>query len=283
MERYFEAKHAGVIIVRPDRFEFTEPEGYPALYCAEIDYGDGRRQIGDFILVRDRNEYEELFERMERLYREISEREETGKSLSEVIGRLDDLKTDLELTIAAKEYTTIVDDEDYEILKAGWQLGVKRYDKESRIAGIVGYETWPEYSGIDPATSAEINAYLWDMAFKKRKFDLKELVKDLSKKFKLDKDQAELIVRTEMANIFNKMREWAYKEKTDVTKFVWVAKKDACDKCLAIAKASKRGVTLDELKELIKMHGGPYAREWTVHPNCRCTFVRKYGKKARWE
>jgi len=217
------------------------------------------------------------------LYEGRRKEEEADSSLEEAEKVLEDLEYEMKLRGYANEYTTVVDEEDYEILKTGWQLGVKRYDKESRIAGIVGYEAWPEYVGIDPATSAAINAYLWDMAFSKKKFDLKELVKELSKKFKLDTDQAEVIVRTEMANIFNKMREWAYQEKTEVTKFVWVAKKDACDKCLAIAKASKRGVTLEELKELVKIYGGSYAREWTVHPNCRCTFVRKYGKKARWE
>jgi len=40
---------------------------------------------------------------------------------------------------------------------------------------------------------------------------------------------------------------------------------------------------LEELKELIKSYGGEYAREWTVHPQCRCTFVRAHGPKKGWE
>jgi len=212
-----------------------------------------------------------------------SEKTEVIESYDAIEKKLGNLEIDLKLRAFAKEYTTIVDDEDYDILKAGWQLGVKRYDKESRIAGIVGYEQWPGYEGLDRATSERINAFLWDMAFAKRRFGLDEIVMELKNRFGLDEKKAELIVRTEFANIFNKMREWAYKEKTEVKKFKWVAKEDACEKCRQIAEVSKRGVTLDELKELIKQYGGPYAREWTVHPNCRCTFVRKVGRRKRWE
>ena len=270
-------KKIGTFRVTPTEFDVPEPDEYPALYGGHIDYGGGKIIIFDYVRLFSKRDYDQLVDFLRKEYEQI---EANPDAIEKKLGNLE---IDLKLRAFAKDYTTIVGDEDYDILKAGWQLGVKRYDKESRIAGIVGYEQWPGYEGLDRATSERINAFLWDMAFAKRRFGLDEIVMELKNRFGLDEKKAELIVRTEFANIFNKMREWAYKEKTEVKKFKWVAKEDACEKCRQIAEVSKRGVTLDELKELIKQYGGPYAREWTVHPNCRCTFVRKAGRRKRWE
>ena len=268
-------KYYGSFEVSPEVFDIPEPEDYPALYGGVI--SDGTREIiADYIVLRSKDDFEKLVERLKKTHEEIS-------GITKIEKKLEGLEVDMKIQAVAKEYTTVVDDEDYEILKAGWQLGVKRYGKDLRRAGIVGYDEWLGYSGLDRATSDEINAYLWDMAFLKKKFDLKDLVAELSEEFGLDEKQAELIVRTEMANIFNKMREWGYLEKTDVKKFVWVAKEDSCELCKRVEKMSKKGVTLEELKAFISEVGFPYSREWTVHPNCRCSFVRKSGKKQGWE
>jgi hypothetical protein len=117
----------------------------------------------------------------------------------------------------------------------------------------------------------------------KRRFDLDELKREVVDKFGIDEKQAENIIRTEFANIFNKMREWAYLEKTKVRKFRWVAKADACEKCKAVEAASKSGVSLERLKDLIREYGGRYAREWSVHPQCRCSFTRAKGSVEGWE
>jgi hypothetical protein len=193
------------------------------------------------------------------------------------------LGLDDNLRKALDTYSTVLDNTDFEIVKAGWQLGVKRYAKESRIAGVVGYEEWEGYEGLGRDRSLELNDFLWDMAFNKRRFDLDELKREVVDRFGIDDKQAENIIRTEFANIFNKMREWAYLEKTKVRKFRWVAKADACEKCKAVEAASKNGVSLEKLKELIKEYGGKYAREWTVHPQCRCSFTRASGSVKGWE
>jgi hypothetical protein len=43
---------------------------------------------------------------------------------------------------AVETYSLLLGNWDLDIIKAGWQLGVKRYAKEPRIAGVVGYEEW---------------------------------------------------------------------------------------------------------------------------------------------
>jgi len=250
----------GSFIVDGSGVDIRPAGAYPALFNGVLVYADNRVVLVDFIYIKDKEDYEKLKRGLEEFY-------EREHGISKYV----------------ETYSTVVDDNDLEIVKVGWQLGVKRYAKGERIAGIVGYEVWPGYEGLDKATSERINAFLWDLAFGARTLKLDDLKSQLIERFGLDDRQAENIVRTEMANIFNKMREWAYLEKTKVKKFRWVAKEDACEKCKAVEKASRQGVTLEELKELIKSYGGEYAREWTVHPQCRCTFVRAHGPKKGWE
>jgi hypothetical protein len=255
-------KECGVFLVDEGGVRITEVRDYPALFSGKIVRSDGSIVDIDFVLVRDEGGYRLLKSDLEEIY----EREYVSG-----------------VKKALEQYSTIIDDFDVDIVKAGWQLGVKRYAREPRIAGIVGYEEWEGYEGLGRDRSLELNAFLWDMAFNKRRFDLDELKREVVDGFGIDDRQAENIIRTEFANIFNKMREWAYLEKTRVKRFRWVAKADACEKCKAVESASKRGVSLEKLKELIKEHGGRYAREWSVHPQCRCSFTRARGSVEGWE
>ena len=209
------------------------------------------------------------------------------KRLEELISeRIDEIvrsEEESDLLRGAETFSLYVDDLD--VLKVGWHLGVRKYGKRRAVAGIVGYEEWPAYSGLSREVSEQINNWLWDVAFRQRIFDLEKLTNSLSRRFGLEKTQAERIVRTEMANIFNKMREWAYLTETGALRFRWVAKMDACEKCLEVEERSRHGVTMEELKALILHVGGEQAREWTVHPNCRCTFKAIRGGRGvrRWE
>jgi hypothetical protein len=232
------------------------------MFGGNIIYSDGSIEYVDFVIVNDDGGYQFLKSRLEEIYED-----------EYVSG----------VKKALEQYSTTIDDFDTDIVKAGWQLGVKRYAKEPKIAGIVGYEEWEGYEGLGRDRSLELNNFLWDMAFNKNRFGLEELKGEVVKRFGIDEKQAENIIRTEFANIFNKMREWAYLEKTKVKKFRWVAKADACEKCKAVEAASKSGVSLERLKDLVKEYGGRYAREWSVHPQCRCSFTRARGSVEGWE
>jgi hypothetical protein len=255
-------KECGVFLVDRDGVKIMEVKTYPALFGGRIIHADGSIEYMDFILVKDENGYRLLKSDLEELYEK-----------EYVVG----------VKKALEQYSMFIDMDDLEIVKVGWQLGVKRYAKEPRIAGVVGYEEWEGYEGLGRDRSLQLNYFLWDMAFNKRQFGLDELKREVVDKFGIDEKQAENIIRTEFANIFNKMREWAYLEKTKVRKFRWVAKADACEKCKAVEAASKSGVSLERLKELVKEYGGRYAREWSVHPQCRCSFTRAKGSVEGWE
>jgi hypothetical protein len=250
----------GAFRVDASGVKLTNVKSFPAMFGGIIVYDDGNTDVVDFILIDSEESYNALKQYLEEIY---SREYGIGKAIS--------------------NYSTLIDADDYEIVKAGWQLGVKRYAREPKIAGIVGYEEWEGYEGLGRDRSLELNDFLWDMAFNKRRFGLDELKREVVDKFGIDEKQAENIIRTEFANIFNKMREWAYLEKTKVRKFRWVAKADACEKCKAVEAESKSGVSLERLKELIKEYGGKYAREWSVHPQCRCSFTRAKGSVEGWE
>lgn len=256
----------GSVFIDEKGVQVREPEKYPA-WVGALGYM-GRQMLFaiDYVRVESPEDFQKFVKRVQDYFREAFEKE-----------------LDATVRSSMKEFYGGVDEEDVEVIKAGWQLGIKRYGKGRAVAGITGYEEWPGYSGLTKEKSLRINDWLWDQAFEQATLDLEKLVMGLEGRFGLDRQQAENIVRTEMANIFNKMREWAYTTETRVRKFKWVAKADSCEKCREVAERTAGGVTLDELKAIIKEVGGEYAREWTVHPQCRCTFKRAYGKGRGWE
>lgn len=247
-------KGYGAVFVSDGEVTVNPPEDYPAFVGVHVMRGGKIEAIMDYIYLSSRKDLDKLIEKVGKMF---------GAELEQDIERV------------AKQLYGEVDDVD--VLKAGWQLGVKRYGRKRAARGVVGYEEWPGYVGLSRKESLEINNWLWDMAFTRRTLDLRKLVNGLVEEFMLDEQQAENIVRTELANIFNKMREWAYTRETGVKKFKWVAKHDACEKCREVELRTAEGVSLKALKAIIRKVGGKHAREWTVHPQCRCTFVRAEG------
>ncbi|MEM4458325.1 MAG: hypothetical protein QXN23_05865 [Candidatus Caldarchaeum sp.] len=255
-------KGVGAITAGEKDVTVTEPKSYPAVVGIHLLKGDDVAYVMDFVPVESAKDFRFLVSRAKTWADEAS------------------AEKALEL---AKLFYGELDKDDAEVLKAGWQLGVKRYGKRKAVRGVVGYEEWPAYSGLGKDKSGRINVWLWDAAFAQKTLDLEKLVSGLVERFDLDRRQAENIVRTELANIFNKMREWAYTRETGIKKFRWIAKFDACEKCKEVEALAAKGVSLAELKAIIKQVGGEYAREWTVHPQCRCTFTRFRGAMRDWE
>jgi len=194
--------------------------------------------------------------------------------------------SDLDVADFKKEdllWVTYTDDEDFDVIKANWSKAVRHYG-DARYAALDQAEFWKRYSGLSQRQAQKINGIILKAVLQKN-YNREAIVNELVSKTSVDKDQADLIVRTELANIAQKAREIAYKDKTYVTKFRWDTARDqrVCEKCRKLAEMTKGGVTLDELKRLIKEVGGDSAREWLVHPGDRCRFIRVYGKKRYWE
>lgn len=180
-------------------------------------------------------------------------------------------------------FTTVADYDDYELLKAGWGLGYRAYkrDVEREAKGLV--EFWQRYAGLSEERSKRINKAILN-AIEDGTWRYKEkLVRRIMKAGNVSRERAELIVKTELSNFANRVREEMYKRETSAKKFVWITERDerVCDVCKRMESMCAKGVTLDEMKSFIKMLGG---RDWILHPQCRCTFVRKHFKAPRkWE
>lgn len=94
-------------------------------------------------------------------------------------------------------------------------------------------------------------------------------------KIGVDKKQAELIARTEQTAIQNDAREIIFNE-LDIKLVKWIGPDDnrTSDVCKEITKLTKNGVTLEQLKKIIKdvsAKHGLEARDYVAHPNERHT------------
>lgn len=185
-------------------------------------------------------------------------------------------------------FTTIEDEEDLEVLKAGWHRALSHYGTEfwERALEIADY--WWDIKGLNKKDTLKIIQTMRSLVRSNRIWNKDYVVRRLMRVVpKLTRHQAETIATTELANLANYARMLKYQEETRVQKFVWVTEKDrkVCDKCKRLAEITRRrrGVTLAQLKFLIRAVCGRSARGWICHPNCRCTFTRYRGKRRVWE
>lgn len=178
-------------------------------------------------------------------------------------------------------FTTVVDSEDAEILKKGFTNAIRLYPKK---AFTVDIDFWKKYADMDDVKIRKINDKLFELVVE-GKWTKKDVVLNELMKLGLDEKRAELIAVTELNEIANKIREKAYELYTDADYFKWITERDdhVCEKCKKLSEITKDGVELNELKKLIKEVGGETAREFVLHPKCRCTFVKVKGKRKWWE
>jgi len=176
-----------------------------------------------------------------------------------------------------------VANEEIDVLKAMWGKAVKtHFYGYDRYEAAVEDDYWEKYAGITKRKSSRINGILL-MNILNKNYKKDAIVQQIVDETGIDRDKAEIIVETEMANILNLARETAYKKRTKVKKFRYSVGKDACDVCKEIACRTADGVSLDELKKIIKEVAGEKARGYIAHPRCKCTFERARGEKAWWE
>lgn len=172
-------------------------------------------------------------------------------------------------------FTQIIDEEDEEILKEYVPKVFELYMKEVASAGVF----WYQYAGLTKKQSERVNKILKEVVMKGKYWNMDYVVNKIVKEVGVSRSKAEVIARTELAYISNLAREVAYRTQTSVEKFVYHTEPDACEKCKRIAEMSKDGVSLDELKWIVKIVAGATARGFLAHPNCRCVPVRKYKTK----
>lgn len=119
-------------------------------------------------------------------------------------------------------------------------------------------------------------------SYEKPNFSLDEMVAEMQDATEAKKSDLERIARTEGQNISNLARVNAYEKMLPAdTKYRWSTASDdrVTDYCKAIKEASDKGVTMEEMKQIVAQHGdkGTYdpSRPFTPHLNCRSSIVRK--------
>ncbi|MGQ9642142.1 MAG: hypothetical protein ACUVUF_08540 [Candidatus Bathycorpusculaceae bacterium] len=185
----------------------------------------------------------------------------------------------------AEQFTQILDEDDYNIVKGWFSKAMDSLRLEETKDMDVYADFWQKYAGIRPEISRDINTIIRNKVRLDREVSVDKIVDAVVKATGIDKEQAKTIVRTELSVIANKARELAYSGRTNVEKFKWVPSSGACPLCQEVARKTRNGVTIEQLKNIIKTVGGASSRELLVHPNCRCSFIRAFHKERsrRWE
>jgi len=170
-------------------------------------------------------------------------------------------------------------DEGYVLEKLFWEQGL------SAIREGALFEE--KYQGLTKDQSQQLNDLIKSIC-RTPEWDHAKLIKQIIEKIGIDKDQAEMIVRTEMTSVANKAREIAYEkrmeERGEEFKFKWVGPDDdrTSDVCKEIkGRINKKGgaVKLETLKDIIETvskEKNPrlHYRDFVPHINCRHKMVR---------
>lgn len=135
-----------------------------------------------------------------------------------------------------------------------------------------------KFQGISKANSDLIKDRLIEAIIDKN-YDYDKLAKEITKLAGKDytREEAERVVRTEMQNLNNTIRENTFRnsDPEGKRKAVWISTPDyrRTHTCAKITERAKNGVTLEELKQIIKEEADQNtydeSRPWNPHINCR--------------
>lgn len=162
------------------------------------------------------------------------------------------------------------------------QFDVKKADSNTFLDFITKALWAKTFDGINKSKSDVIKGIILDAVVKK------ESMTDVIKKIQdagVEKEQAEMIARTESAGLKNKSREFSFmqaeKAQEKEFKYKWLGPKDnrTTGICKNIKKRTAKGVSMSELKKIIKEEAdkeGVQARpdDLVAHPGERHTFVK---------
>ncbi len=131
------------------------------------------------------------------------------------------------------------------------------------------------FKGIGKTISERIKEYMITALRKGYSFD--QITNYVKTKGNIPFGRAQTIAQTEIQSMQNKVREWAYKkaDPNEEQKYFWRSIPDfrRTSVCKNITNRTKKGVSLDELRKIIKeesLKGGfDGSREWTPHYSCR--------------
>ncbi len=156
---------------------------------------------------------------------------------------------------------------------------ITKQDNEAFIAFMSKSIFDKTYEGLSKTKSNKINEIIIKGAVERTsRKDIAKQIENLG----VDKEQSELITRTETAVLKNKAREFNFDKTKGSSKFKykWTGPRDnrTSDISKEIVSKSSKGMTLNSLKSLVKKTSEKFGfkpdRDWFSHPNQRHSFVR---------
>lgn len=155
------------------------------------------------------------------------------------------------------------------------------------IDSVVEDSVWDDIESIPEATRERLTEIFEKNLTQPQGWSLESMTDDIADAFGADEDAAEMVARTESANILNNAREEGYRQSgaigaddgEDEALFVWMGPQDhnTTDACEWLKDQTEGGVTFSDLIRLQKDAAERFFpnldwRRHTVHPNERHTF-----------
>lgn len=166
-----------------------------------------------------------------------------------------------------------------EMIKEGISIDIKKAEIDDLVKFISAGLFARKFEGLSKAISSRIKNVILDAVVDKS--TITDTVKKIEK-LGVDKEQAELIVRTEQSVLKNRVREFNFEkvEGSDKFRYKWIGPADnrTSDISKEIKKKSIKGMKLETLKTLVRKTSEKFGfkpdRDWFSHPNQRHTFTR---------
>lgn len=152
---------------------------------------------------------------------------------------------------------------------------------ENNLNSIFGSSIFKEaYVGLSNDLSKALNQIIEEKFTSPGELSLNEIVKEMkAKAANIAETHLETIARTEVHNVSMLAREEAYDYIRPDIKVKWLNPNDSrtTSICKNISKRAQRGVSLEELRKIIKEEADPAAyradRPYSPHINCRSVFA----------
>jgi len=173
----------------------------------------------------------------------------------------------------------ICSDSKNEMMKEGLSFDIKKAEIDDLIKFISASLFARKFEGLTKALSDRVKNVILDSIVDKS--SITDTVKKIEK-LGVDKEQAELITRTEGSILQNRVREFNFDkaEGSDKFRYKWIGPADSrtSDISKEIKKKSIKGLKLETLKNLVRKTSEKFGfkpdRDWFSHPNQRHTFTR---------
>ncbi|MEW6295947.1 MAG: hypothetical protein AB1467_06730 [Candidatus Diapherotrites archaeon] len=246
----------------------------------EIEKFTGEKKIQG----REKELEEKLLRELEEFTVELDYKKKPSKEqLKKTIKKLSERLSKKLVNASERELKKIYEESIKDIEKQlGTTIGFSEVD-ENALNVIKKQEVFTEaYSNMNSSISKKLNEIISEAYAKPEEFTIKKIMDKMKETISEEDYKLERIARTETNHVSNiaRMNSYMKADPKGEFKYKWIGPDDyrTTELCKELKQKTSNGVTLKELKELIKSTSNKYgfeARDFTPHVNCRHSYIRK--------